>query len=115
MNPPPFVRRMIAPKFFPQHATDLLKVRLYVRAMLKGEVFPPVVVARYGDSVMPLDGHHRLTACRALGRECDALECDGEAFEDFALEVGSAEADRLALASVADQTRPPVTGNPTTG
>jgi hypothetical protein len=42
-----------------------------------------------------------MSAYRDLGRPADVLECDGEEFEDFCIEVGSAEGDRLMLAQAA--------------
>lgn len=101
MTLPTFRRGAIAPHFFRQHEIDPAKVLAIVDHLSEGGLIPPVVVARYGAEVMPLDGHHRLAACQILGRECDAHECDGEALEDFAIEVGSAEADRLILESLA--------------
>lgn len=95
---PKFTRREIEPKFFPQHEIDPTKARHYFEKLSQGEKPPPAVVARYGDEVMPIDGHHRLWAAREFGRLCDVWECDGEAFEDYCIAIGSAEADRRILA-----------------
>lgn len=102
MPTPPSLRRvMLAPgSFFSQHEIETGKMARYAAAMKAGETFPPVVVARYGEKVMPIDGHHRLAAAAAVNVSCDAWECDGEEFEDFCIEVGSADGDRLLLASV---------------
>lgn len=95
---PTFQRREIEPRFFPQHEIEPAKVRRYAQRLKNGEEPPPAIVARYGDEVMPIDGHHRLSAARESGRLCDVWECDGEALEDYCIALGSAEADRRILA-----------------
>jgi hypothetical protein len=95
-------RRHIVPEFFAQHEMEPAKVDTIAAHLARGGRVPPVVVARYGAKVMPLDGHHRLAAHKRLGRLCPALECRGAALENLACRVGSFEADRLILAAAAD-------------
>lgn len=100
---PKLAASKVAPgSFFSQHEIEAAKMCRYAAAMKVGEVFPPVVVVRYGEKVMPLDGHHRLAAAAATDTTLDAIECDGGQFEDFCIAVGSAEGDRLVLATAAE-------------
>lgn len=68
--------------WFGVHAVSNAVATAYSRLMQRGRCFPPVVVVDYGDSMMPLDGHHRLTAAKMLGRDHAAVIVDGEWFED---------------------------------
>lgn len=101
---PNLVRSMIEPNaYFGQHEINSVKVGRYVAAINRGDVFPPVVAVRYGEKVMPLDGHHRLAAAAVTGTALPALECDGEEFEDFCREAHDAglDGDRLVLEAAA--------------
>lgn len=100
MKLPRFERRSIEPLFFGQHEIDEAKARHYAKLMLGGTVFPPAPVARYGDRVLPIDGHHRLRAYQIIGQRADVWECDGDAYDDFSCRVGSHEADRAILNSL---------------
>lgn len=104
---PPHLQRVSLPpaSFFAQHEIDAAKMTRYTNAMKAGDKFPPVVVVRYGNRVMPIDGHHRLAAATALSIPCEAWECDGEEFEDFCISVGSAEGDRLLLLAAQEMER----------
>ena len=54
----------------------------YARLMQMGRRFPPVVVVDYDGCAMPLDGHHRLTASKQIGRPHRAVIFNGDWFED---------------------------------
>ena len=78
------IRTQIKPgAFFGVHAVSDAVAMSYARLMRAGRSFPPVVVVRYDERVMPLDGHHRLTACKINGMPCDAWEMDGDQFEEL--------------------------------
>jgi hypothetical protein len=62
---------------------DQAKVRAIMIKIVLGEELPPVVAAIYGDTAMPLDGHHRMFAHGMLDREVDAYTVDGEAFDEL--------------------------------
>lgn len=97
MNPPKAKRQKIAPTFFPQNEIDPAKVARYALAMERGETFPPVVVVRYGDQYMPIDGHHRLMAAQvARLKEVDAYVVGHRAFENYDL-YGDERADMAVL------------------
>jgi hypothetical protein len=42
---------------------------------------PPVVVARYGEALMPLDGAYRIAAHAELGRKVDAWLISGTSYD----------------------------------
>lgn len=68
-------------KWFPQQMMESEKVealRIHIRA---GGNVPPVVVARYGNSFMPIDGHHRCDAHSAEGLPLDAWIVSGSRFD----------------------------------
>lgn len=71
----------IAPEFFPQHEIDAEKVAALVRFMRRGGRIKPVVVVRFDDKVMPIDGHHRLAAAAKLGRLLEAWVVPGDKFD----------------------------------
>ncbi len=72
---------MITPIFFAQAEIDPSKVAEITAARAAGIPMPPVVAVRYGSSYLPLDGHHRMSADHALGRQTDAWIVEGPAFE----------------------------------
>jgi ParB-like chromosome segregation protein Spo0J len=73
----------IAPRFFPQHEIDPEKVDALEQYIRSGGEIAPVVVARYGDQFMPIDGHHRLEACARMRRQLEAWVVPGDKFEDL--------------------------------
>lgn len=82
MKPLQAKRQTIIPALIPQNQIDPDKVAHYASRMVAGEKFPPVVVAKYGDSYMPIDGHHRMSAAALLGERIDAYVVGGRAFEN---------------------------------
>jgi hypothetical protein len=64
---------------------DGKKVDALVAHLRAGGAVPPPVVVQYGDSFMPLDGHHRLAAAQRLDLEMDAWVVRGRRFEDLDL------------------------------
>ena len=98
MKPRPLhaVRRSIPARFITVAEIDPAKVDRLVQHLRTGGTIPPVVVALYGDDAMPLDGHHRLSACAIIGREVDAWTVLGRSFDALDircrdLDVGRAE------------------------
>lgn len=79
-------KRVLIPagfKWFAQQQVDFWKVqdlRAHIRA---GGKVPPVVVARYGDEYMPLDGHHRSGAHADEDMPLDAWVVSGRAFDNL--------------------------------
>ncbi len=57
------------------------KLKHLVDYMQHGGQVPPVVVARYGEALMPLDGAYRIAAHAELGREVDAWLISGTAYD----------------------------------
>ncbi len=67
--------------WFAQQMIDRDKVeaiRLHLRA---GGKTPPVVMARYGDRLMPIDGHHRTAAHDLEHLPMEAWVISGRTFE----------------------------------
>lgn len=85
-------RRNIKPDFFQQNEIDDDKVAALVKHLRSGGAVPPVVVAMYGGQAMPLDGHHRMSAFREIGREIDAYVVHGDVFDELCTECRDAEA-----------------------
>lgn len=76
------VRRETTCAMFGQHEIDLSKVARLVAHLRSGGEVPPVVVAEYGDKVLPIDGHHRLSAFGEMGwSTVDAWVVSGQAFD----------------------------------
>ena len=92
-------RLTISPDYFAMAEIDPDKVAALVDHLQSGGTVPPVVVARYGDKVMPLDGHHRMEAHRRLQRDIDAWVVDGKAFDRLCMYEQRAE-DRVMCAGV---------------
>ena len=58
------------PKKLSHHRVDIDKVLKYVQAMKDGAVFPPIqVVSGYRGHLKVMDGAHRTSACKVLGRK----------------------------------------------
>lgn len=74
-------RRMIYPRLCAIAEIDSAKVDALEIHLAAGGSIPPVVVAMYGESVMPIDGHHRLSAAARLGLNIDAWTVSGRAFD----------------------------------
>lgn len=55
-------------------------LRAHIRA---GGKVPPVVVVQYSAHLMPLDGHHRMSAWDAEGLPYDTYSVKGPAFENL--------------------------------
>jgi len=85
-------RQLIQPKFAQQHELDLVKVARLVAHLRAGKSLPPAVVALYGDSALPLDGHHRMEAHAQLGRPVDAWVITGRQFDNLCARHRDAEA-----------------------
>lgn len=83
--------------FTAQHEVDEEKVQLYVNLLNLKTKFPPVVIAKYEDFNFVIDGHHRLYAAQRIGMPFMAITCSGEEYEDFCIEHGSHDGDRLIL------------------
>lgn len=77
------VRQTIAPRYFPQHDIDADKVARIEAAIDAGVTLPPVVAVQYGDSYMPIDGHHRFEASARKRKQLDAWVISGRAFESL--------------------------------
>lgn len=76
------VRMSIACSMFGQHEIDLVKVAQLVAHLRGGGEVAPVVVAKYGDRVLPIDGHHRLCAFAEVGAaQVDAWVVAGRVFD----------------------------------
>jgi subfamily B ATP-binding cassette protein MsbA len=58
--------------FTTTHASE--RIESYRRAMLNGELFPPVSVIRVGPRFVIADGHKRYRACRAAGADQISVE-----------------------------------------
>jgi hypothetical protein len=84
-------RTVIKPVFFPQNEIDDGKVSALVAHLRSGGKIPPVVSAMYGNDAMPLDGHHRMSASRIVGRDVDAYVVGGDAFDELCSECRDAE------------------------
>jgi ParB-like chromosome segregation protein Spo0J len=74
-------RRMIYPRLCAVAEIDIAKVDALERHLAAGGSIPPVVVAMYGESAMPIDGHHRLMAAARLRMNIDAWIVSGRAFD----------------------------------
>ena len=71
----------IKPNWFAQHEVDAERVASLVRYIKRGGELAPVVVVDYGGEYMPIDGHHRLSACERLGRRLMAWIIPADLFE----------------------------------
>lgn len=85
-------RQIIKPDFFQQNEIDGGKVAALVKHLQAGGTIPPAVVAMYDGQAMPLDGHHRMSASRKLGRKVDAYVVHGDVFDELCAECRDAEA-----------------------
>ena len=74
---------MIYPRLCAVAEIDTAKVDALERHLAAGGSIPPVVVAMYGESAMPIDGHHRLMAAARLGMNIDAWAVSGRAFDSL--------------------------------
>jgi ParB-like chromosome segregation protein Spo0J len=74
-----------------QHEVDPAKVAALVDHLKGGGSIPPVVVAKYRGFVLPLDGHHRMLACEALGCDVDAWVVPGSTFDRLCCTERNAE------------------------
>lgn len=74
-------------KWFSQHEREGLKVDRLCVAVTRGMPLPPPVVVRVGDSVMPIDGHHRTAAHDHLKRPLEAWVVGNRAFENLCMRV----------------------------
>lgn len=90
------VRMSIACAMFGQHEIDPLKVSQLVEYLRDGGEVAPVVVARYGDRVLPIDGHHRLCAFAEIGATLvDAWVVPGGVFDRLCAAYRDAESHIL--------------------
>ena len=67
--------------WFQQNEIDWDKVTKIRKHLRGGGKVPPVVLARYGDEFMPIDGHHRMAAHDLEGLAHDAWVVPGHQFE----------------------------------
>lgn len=75
-------KEMVDPlQMMAMHEIHYGRAKGYARLMDMGRSFPPVVAVRYDDRIMPLDGHHRLTAAKIRGCRMAAWVIDGDDFE----------------------------------
>lgn len=80
-----------------QAVVDDQKVCEIAEAISRNEALPRAIVAKYGDSFMPIDGHHRAFAAKQENRILYAWVCDGDAYDDLSCRLGSYDADRIIL------------------
>jgi hypothetical protein len=57
------------------------KLKGLVDFIQRGGRVPPVVAARYGETLMPLDGAYRIAAHAELGKEVDAWLISGTSYD----------------------------------
>ena len=69
------------PNWFHVQEIDRDKVEALRKHLRAGGKVPPVVLARYGDSLMPIDGHHRMEAHDLEGIGHDAWVVPGHQLE----------------------------------
>jgi hypothetical protein len=78
-----------------QHEIERAKVDAIKSVLLAGGSVPPVVVALYDDSALPIDGHHRMFAHDELGLEVDAWTITGRAYDRLCTQSRNPEAHIL--------------------
>ena len=94
-----------AMRVVPQAEIDPDKVAAYAdrleQALQGQDTTPPrVIVADYGDSVLVIDGHHRIAAAHQKNMVALAWICDGAAYDDLSCRLGSDAADRAIIAAL---------------
>lgn len=73
--------RQVNPVFFSVAEICADKVDRIVKHLQYGGCIPPVVVVLYGQTMMPIDGHHRLAAARKMNRAISAWVISGREFD----------------------------------
>jgi hypothetical protein len=74
-----------------QHEVERSKIDAIKRHITGGGTVPPVVIALYGKSALPLDGHHRAIAHLELGLSIDAWVISGRTFDSLCARYTDAE------------------------
>ncbi len=72
---------LVAPVLATLSDLESEKLKGLVEFMQRGGQVPPVVAARYGETLMPLDGAYRIAAHAELGRQVDAWLISGTSYD----------------------------------